>query len=81
MILVDVEVPAICQVFDFELDENASVKEVIPQMVRLIAGQEGLKEMGAEKLLLYTCKHGKILNPDVSFKEQGIWAGQRLMLI
>ena len=31
MILVDVEVPAIWQVFDFELDENASVKEVIPR--------------------------------------------------
>ncbi len=81
VILVDVEVPAIQQVFDFELDDNASVGEVMKQMVRLITEKEGLKETDAEKMLLYACKHEKILNTDMSFKEQGVWAGQRLMLI
>lgn len=81
MILVDIEVPAIEKVFNFELDEDAVLGEMMASILSLIAEQEGLKGMESEKMLLYSCRHEKILNAAGSLKEQGIWTGQRLMLI
>ena len=42
MILVDIQVPVLDKIFDFELDEEACADAVLEEIQELIAGQEGL---------------------------------------
>ena len=42
MILVDIQVPVLDKIFDFELDEEACADAVLEEIQELIAGQVGL---------------------------------------
>lgn len=81
MILVDVQVPSLDGIYDFELDEKMEVCEVVTQIFEMIALQEnGVKEPGQE-MFLYAIRKESILNPQKTLEQQGIQNGESLIVI
>lgn len=81
MILVDIQVPAVNRVYDFELDEEMPAKEAVREVARTIAEKEKMDCCTEDKMCLYAMNHEKILNESCSLKQQGIKSGERLVLI
>lgn len=80
MILVEVEIPALWELFDFEVDEDAMVEEVITQMEQIIVQKKRMKPDGAEKYL-YAMNQEQVLRREKTLREQGVQAGETLILI
>ncbi len=80
MILVDIQVPALGQVYDFELDETSKVKELAEDIPELVSCEERLFCENGKDMCLYSMGTGKILEQDKSLEEQGVSAGDRLIL-
>lgn len=80
MILVDIQVPAVSEIYDFELDESVPAGDLISQIAALAAGREGMKWSCNEKLYLYSLGHGGILDDSLPLKNQGVKSGERLIL-
>ncbi len=82
MILVDIEVPANGQKYDFRLDENAYIAELIEEIgAMMVSGQD---ENGAEKIRdMLLCDYGsrRILPLELTLKQCGIGSGYRLVLL
>ena len=81
MIIVDVEVPALDMIYDFEMDEETITEEVMQKMVVLILQCNHLQKTEKEESCLYGLRQKKILNPCMTLKEQGIQNGDRLVLL
>lgn len=81
MILVDIAVPALDEVFDFELDGEAGVNELIKRIAALIAQLKTDHKEEAEDLYLYHFRQKRILNPQMTLKQQGVQWGDRLILL
>lgn len=81
MILVDIQVPLLDEVYDFELDEETQVWELLGEITALIARKEGilLKEEG--NLRLYAMRQDRLLDKNASLRQQAVEAGDRLVLI
>ena len=81
MILVDIQIPMLDKVLDFELDEESEVGKLIEDISLLAAQQESLTCRNVENMCLYALGQEEILEKDKSLKQQGIRAGDRLILI
>lgn len=81
MILVDVAVPVLDEVFDFELDEEVPVNELMKTIVILLAQALGSRPEIQEELYLYALRQECILNPHMTLKQQEIGWGDRLILL
>lgn len=81
MILVDVQVPAVGQSFDFELDEEMNVGIAIEEVSALIAQKEDLKLCDGQKMYFYAPDKELILREEFSLKQQGILGGEKLLMI
>ena len=81
MILVDIQVPVLDKIFDFELDEEACADAVLEEIQELIARQEGLECEEPGKMYLYVPGQEGILTGHETLKQQGIRGGDRLILI
>ncbi len=79
MILVDVQVPALDRVYDFELDEESQTGRLAEEIAALIVGWEKLPESGA--MDLYGVRQETFLRRDETLKGQGVGDGDRLILI
>lgn len=82
MILVDIEVPANGQRYDFRLDENAYIAELIEEIGAMLI--PGLEENEMEKIRdMLLCDYGsrRILPLDRTLKQCGIGSGYRLVLL
>lgn len=80
MILVDIQVPALDQVYDFELDEKSRGEELLREVCQLLTGKEKLRG-GSDSMCLYSVRLGEVLKEDQSLEEQGVREGDRLILI
>lgn len=80
MILVDIQVPAVNETYDFELDENLPAGDLIPQIAALAARQENMEWNRSTEMCLYAFHHGGILNQELSLKKQGVKSGEKLIL-
>ncbi len=80
MILVDVQVPMLDQVFDFELNEEMEVEKVIKDISLLAAKQENLICKNGREMCLYVLGQEKLLERNISLRQQGVRAGDRLVL-
>ncbi|MBO5055887.1 MAG: hypothetical protein J6C64_05990 [Lachnospiraceae bacterium] len=80
MILVDIYVPAVNEIYDFELNENLPAGDLIPQIAALTAKQENMEWNCDAEMHLYAFCHGGILNQELSLKRQGVKSGERLIL-
>lgn len=80
MILVDIQIPMLDKVFDFELDEESETGTLIGDIVELIAQQEQLSCRNIENMCLYALGQEGILEKGKTLKQQGVKAGDRLIL-
>ena len=80
MILVDVQVLMLDQVYDFELDEEMDVEEVMEDMIALITKEEHCTCKNIKDMSLYTIRRECVLEESKSLKSQGVTAGDRLIL-
>ncbi|MBD5500127.1 MAG: hypothetical protein HDR10_02820 [Lachnospiraceae bacterium] len=81
MILVDIQVPAIDRIYDFELDEEMPVGELIKEVTETIAQKEKMDYDKDDKMHLYAMWHECMLKDMYSLKSQGIRNGERLILM
>ncbi len=81
MILVDVQVLALDQVFDFELDEEMQAGELTEKILRLLIKKSKQTQQPSQPLFLYAVRRDKVLNPLTTLSQQGIESGERLILL
>lgn len=80
MILVDVQIPMLDKVFDFELNEEMEAGKVIEDISQLAAHKENLTCKNSKDMCLYILGQEKILERNQSLRQQGVRAGDRLIL-
>lgn len=81
MIMVDVQVPVLNKVYDFELDEEMPAGELVRKVTEIISEKEKMGYDPEDKMYLYAMRNEKILNESHSLKQQGVRGGERLVLI
>lgn len=82
MILVDIYIPSIDEVFDFELDEQARVQQLTKEIIEMISQKTKSKFLGdSEEFILYNMTKKYPLRNEVSLLAGGVANGDRLMLI
>ena len=82
MILVDIEFPAINKKYDFKLDENTFIVELIDQIGNMIVPvTEKDYEEKSKDMLLCEGEQCRILELNLTLKQCGIRNGSHLVLI
>ncbi len=81
MILVDIQALQLGTVYDFELEEEKRVEEILSDVIALIGKKEKKKAQENAEFYLYATNKERILNKELTLKEQGIIDGERLVLI
>ena len=82
MIIVDVNVFILDKLYDFELNEEAKVREVIEEIVHLVEQKEKTAFTGdISDMVLVDNFRRDILNPDYTLAQQGIDSGWNLSLV
>ena len=82
MILVDVYVPSVDYVYDFQLDEDAPICVIVEEIGELIGQKEHCKIAGnIEKLILCSYKDKRILEKNLTLASCGIKTGDSLILV
>ncbi len=82
MILVDIYVPSVNNIYDFQLDEKTAVETIIEEISELIEQKEHCKIAGnVEELLLCHKKTKQILPGNRTLEDCGIQTGNSLILV
>ncbi len=82
MIIVDVNVFILDKLYDFELNEEAKVREVIEEIVHMVEQKEKTAFTGdIGDMVLVDNFRKDILNPDYTLAQQGIDSGWNLSLV
>ena len=82
MIIVDVNVFILDKLYDFELNEEAKVREVIEEIGHLVEQKEKTAFTGdIGDMVLVDNFRKDILNPDYTLAQQGIDSGWNLSLV
>ncbi len=82
MILVDVSIPAVDANYDFMLDENVPVAQVMEEISEMISKK--VKEKKPARItdfVLYSMDTGTLLDYGVSLYANGIRDGSRLIFV
>ncbi len=82
MILTDIYIPAIDGNYDFMLDENAQLTQLIAEISEMISkkvNEAKLEQIG--EFVLYSMDTGSMLDLRISLYENGIRDGSRLLLV
>ena len=79
--MVDVLVPILDRIYDFELDEERPVGELLGEMLSVIEEREGMQFSQKEALQLYFFRGEGILRKNANMEGQGVKSGDRLILI
>lgn len=82
--IVDVEVPSMDNVYDFRVNEESQIREIIDGIVDMICQKEKCSVdsgVNVESLLLCRLSDGGVCNPDYTVKECGIKSGDRMILV
>ena len=82
MILVDVFVPSVDNVYDFQLDDDVKIGMLVEEMGEMICQKEHCRLDGKiEKLLLCSLDNRAILPKNTTLAECGVKTGGKLMLL
>lgn len=82
MIIVDINVFILDKVYDFELNEEAKVREVIEEIVHMVEQKEKTAFTGDIRDMVLVDNFRKdILNPEYTLAQQGIDSGWNLSLV
>ena len=82
MIIVEVFVPAIDNIYEFRLNEDVAVNVVIEEIISVICQKEQcpLKGERADFLLVLGGKQ-QVLSSNLSLYENGVQSGDRLIML
>lgn len=82
MILVDIYVPVLDEIYDFYADENTEVGLLIEEVAEMICQKEQCPLKGeAEDLTLWRCSSRYRIGKGQTIQEAGIKAGEHLLLV
>lgn len=81
MIRIDVAIPIIGKIYDFSLDENLLVETVAEEIAEIIIQKEGYTAHETADLFLFSEREHEALNLKHSLKENGVYTGDRLLLV
>lgn len=82
MILVDVYVPALDRVYNFNLDEDAKIAVLIEEISELICKKEHSELDGVKTRFVMGVVDRKVnFNPKYSLREYSVKNGERLILV
>ena len=82
MVLVDVFVPSVNKVYDFQLSENTSIHAVIEEISEMIGQKERVAIVGnVDELLLCDKQTNKILERNKTLAECNVITGHSLIFI
>lgn len=82
MIIVNVKVPALEKVYNFSLEERARIKDLIEEIVELIAQKECIQFGGnLEEMVLCSVENGEQCDKNCSLSDYGIVGGAELILV
>lgn len=82
LILVDIEVPVNGRKYDFRLDENVYIADLIDEIgAMMIPASEGNEAEKIRDMLLCDYEHRRILPLDSTLKQCGIGSGDRLVFL
>lgn len=82
MILVDIKVPSVDNSYDFQLDENSAIYNIIGEVSELISQKEHCNIVGnTDELMLCCLKDNRILSINSTLKESGVQTGDSLILV
>jgi hypothetical protein len=82
VILVDIYVPSVGNVYDFQLDENEKISTIVEEIGELISQKEHCTLIGdISKLMLCSRDSKRILSGEMSLYQSGIKTGNSLLLV
>ncbi len=82
MILVDIYVPSVDNVYDFQLDEDATISDIIGEVGELIGQKEHSDIVGSiDDLMLCTRKTNRVLPKENTLRECAVQTGDSLILV
>ncbi|MCR5526154.1 MAG: glutamyl-tRNA amidotransferase [Lachnospiraceae bacterium] len=82
MILVDVYIPSIDMTYNFSLNEEIQVKDIIDEITEMVERKEGLKLQGdSSDLVLCSRSENDFLPKDDTLIQCGIETGDSLILV
>ncbi|MBD5548078.1 MAG: glutamyl-tRNA amidotransferase [Lachnospiraceae bacterium] len=81
MILVDIQVPMLDRVYDFELNEELKAGELLEDILMLIIKEEKYSQGKSAGMVLYAVRQERILDREKTMRCQGVRDGDRLILI
>ena len=80
MIMIDVLIPALDEVYDFEIDRRIGVREFTEKVKGLVEDREEMCFDDKERLVFFADR-GEFLSNEGSLESQGVDSGDRLILI
>lgn len=82
MILVDIYVPSVDQIYNFSLSEDIDISSIINEIIGMISQKEQTELNGSQNdLNLYSLKDKRILPRENTLLECSIMTGSSLMLV
>ena len=82
MILVDIYVPAVGNVYDFQLDEDEKIGAIVEEIGELIGQKEHCQIVGdMDELMLCSREDKQILSKNLTLAASGIQNGNSLILL
>lgn len=82
MILVDIYVPSVGNVYDFQLDEEEKIGAIVEEIGELIGQKEHCQIVGdMGKLMLCSREDKQILSKNMTLAASGIKNGSSLILL
>lgn len=82
MILVDIYVPSVDKVYDFQLNEHTPISAVIEELSEMIGQKERSPLYGnASELMLCDKSSGRIMHKSDTLSSAGITTGRTLILV
>ncbi|MCM1159236.1 MAG: hypothetical protein NC300_08955 [Bacteroidales bacterium] len=82
MILVDVYIPSLDEVYDFKVDETAKIINVVQEISEMIC-KKYKTELNEESKNFFLCsvENGEVLNSNSTLAENKIYNGSRLFIV
>jgi uncharacterized ubiquitin-like protein YukD len=82
LILVDINVPVVGKTYDFQLDENAYIYDLLEEISEMIATSEQMEMVRTDsQMMLCSYESHRILPQDMTLSECGIKTGNRLIFV
>ena len=82
MIVVEIKVPALDKIYDFQMDENIPLCEIRKEIAEMICRKEQYTMQGEEKdLLMWDALRESRLQMEKTAYENGLKTGNRILLV